>query len=356
MARVREGGPECDERPWQLPEQRSPRRPSWWAPCAPASTATAASHSPAASTKNAFGGFKHLVVIYEENHSFDNLYGSWGKVGGQQVNGRSKADAGAHRRRSPRTARRTPASRRTTSTSRRPAGRRPAAPDTVTFGDGTSTTYTSHFTNTPFNIDDYIPATDTTCPTRDALFSFPNGILNGQGDPGGCTRDLVHQLLPGAVPAQRRPAEPLRHRQRRGRPDDGLLRHDASCRSTRYLHGKGAPNYVIADHFFQARVRRLVPQPPVPHRGGSRRCGPAPRRPSTRVLDDARACRATTTRSTRRRYPAKDNALTQACGLPTTVAGSRAVTGASIRRCRRYQPTAPLRGRRSRRSTTPPRR
>lgn len=26
------------------------------------------------------GGYKHLVVIYQENHSFDNLYGSWGSV------------------------------------------------------------------------------------------------------------------------------------------------------------------------------------------------------------------------------------------------------------------------------------
>ena len=25
------------------------------------------------------GRYKHLVVIYEENHSFDNLYGQWGK-------------------------------------------------------------------------------------------------------------------------------------------------------------------------------------------------------------------------------------------------------------------------------------
>src|SRR4051794_3315274 len=33
------------------------------------------------------GGFKHLVVIYEENHSFDNLYGTWGSMNGQQVVG-----------------------------------------------------------------------------------------------------------------------------------------------------------------------------------------------------------------------------------------------------------------------------
>src|SRR3954470_14315648 len=31
---------------------------------------------------------KHIVVIYEENHSFDNLYGGW-----EGVNGRRRADA-----------------------------------------------------------------------------------------------------------------------------------------------------------------------------------------------------------------------------------------------------------------------
>src|SRR5690242_21769744 len=31
---------------------------------------------------------KHIVVIYEENHSFDDLYGGW-----EGVNGRSNADA-----------------------------------------------------------------------------------------------------------------------------------------------------------------------------------------------------------------------------------------------------------------------
>ena len=33
------------------------------------------------------GAQKHLVVIYEENHSFDNLYGSWGSVNGEPVDG-----------------------------------------------------------------------------------------------------------------------------------------------------------------------------------------------------------------------------------------------------------------------------
>src|SRR3954462_11230527 len=31
---------------------------------------------------------QHIVVVYEENHSFDNLYGGW-----EGVNGRANADA-----------------------------------------------------------------------------------------------------------------------------------------------------------------------------------------------------------------------------------------------------------------------
>src|SRR4051794_41918146 len=37
--------------------------------------------------RSALGHFKHLVVIYEENHSFDNLFGGWGDVGGDAVAG-----------------------------------------------------------------------------------------------------------------------------------------------------------------------------------------------------------------------------------------------------------------------------
>src|SRR2546429_2139990 len=37
---------------------------------------------------NKLRGVQHIVVIYEENHSFDNLYGGW-----EGVNGRANADA-----------------------------------------------------------------------------------------------------------------------------------------------------------------------------------------------------------------------------------------------------------------------
>src|SRR3954449_8391114 len=48
----------------------------------------------AAHRKPTIGGYKHLVVIFEENHSFDNLYGRWGRVGQQKVKGLKQAKAG----------------------------------------------------------------------------------------------------------------------------------------------------------------------------------------------------------------------------------------------------------------------
>src|SRR5215212_10650586 len=43
-------------------------------------------------TTMAHGGVRNIVVIYEENHSFDNLYGRW-----EGVNGLARADS-AHTR------------------------------------------------------------------------------------------------------------------------------------------------------------------------------------------------------------------------------------------------------------------
>src|SRR6476620_7117491 len=52
-----------------------------------------AAANPEKHDRGPLGHFKHLVVIYEENHSFDNLYGLWGSVIGQHVIGLSDADA-----------------------------------------------------------------------------------------------------------------------------------------------------------------------------------------------------------------------------------------------------------------------
>src|SRR4029079_4429124 len=43
--------------------------------------------------KGPLGNYQHLVVIYEENHSFDNLYGLWGDVGGDHLDGLADRDA-----------------------------------------------------------------------------------------------------------------------------------------------------------------------------------------------------------------------------------------------------------------------
>ena len=57
--------------------------------------------------------FSHIVVIYQENHSFDNLYGMWGDVAGKRVNDLRSADA-QHRRRPVLTTRSSHACRRMT--------------------------------------------------------------------------------------------------------------------------------------------------------------------------------------------------------------------------------------------------
>ncbi len=58
---------------------------------------------------NAASKVKHIVVIYEENHSFDNLYGSW-----EGVNGRDERESRRRRSSSARRACPSPACSRTT--------------------------------------------------------------------------------------------------------------------------------------------------------------------------------------------------------------------------------------------------
>ena len=51
---------------------------------------SAAGH-PSNHERNKLDKIQHIVVIYEENHSFDNLYGGW-----EGVNGRSERRRRAH--------------------------------------------------------------------------------------------------------------------------------------------------------------------------------------------------------------------------------------------------------------------
>ena len=96
-------------------------------------------------------------MIYQENHSFDNLYGEWGKVDGHKVDGITNA----------------PASRTTqVAQDGTPYGcllqndvnLTSPTPLPTTCSDPAHAVPNSAFTNEPFTIDDYIGPLDTTCP------------------------------------------------------------------------------------------------------------------------------------------------------------------------------------------------
>jgi phospholipase C len=106
----------------------------------------------------------------------------------------------------------------------------------------------SAFANRVFTIDDHIRPEDTTCPPEGT--SAPNGVPKGSGLPGGCTRDLVHRFYQEQYQIDG------------GRQDRYVTGSDAAGLSMgryrtedlpiyRYLHSRGAPNYVVADRFFQ---------------------------------------------------------------------------------------------------------
>jgi phospholipase C len=170
------------------------------------------------------------------------LYGTWGSVGGQQVDGLSSADQV-----------------RTTQVAQNGDAYGCLLQDDVNLTSPTPLTTTcvdsahgvpaSHFTNDPFSIDDYIGPNDTTCPPP-GVFA-PNGVLKGTGLPGGCTRDLVHRFYQ----EQYQLNGGLQNRYVTGSDAVGLTvghYNTTQLPIYQFLHGKHAPNYVIADHFFQA--------------------------------------------------------------------------------------------------------
>jgi phospholipase C len=185
---------------------------------------------------------KHIVVIYQENHSFDNLYGGW-----EGVNGLSSAPLDHTLQ---------------VDQSRNPYScllqldvnlTSPPLSSACSGVTPRGVAFDSHFLNTWFTIDDYIPSTAVTCPPETNAFAFPNGLLNGdpRAHAGGCTRDIVHkfyqeqyQLNGGA-----------QNRYATGSDAAGLVMGVYDTKKLRiydYLHAAGHPSYAIADNFFQA--------------------------------------------------------------------------------------------------------
>jgi acid phosphatase len=190
------------------------------------------------------GGYRHLVVIYEENHSFDNLYGRWGRVNGQKVIGLPRA---------PRSAKRQVAQdgSRYGCLLQVDVNLTAPAPLSSACQDQAHGVPASHFRNGPFKIDRYIRQKDRTCPAPGV--AAPNGVLkNSPGSlRGGCTRDLVHRFYQE------------QYQLHGGRQDRYVTGSDAVGLTMgtyatkqlpiyRYLHSRHAPHYVVADRFFQA--------------------------------------------------------------------------------------------------------
>jgi acid phosphatase len=187
---------------------------------------------------------KHIVVIYEENHSFDNLYGGW-----EGVNGLQNADA-AHTTQVDQNG--------TPFDCLKQVDVNLASPPLA--GDCTDPAHsiTSHFKNTWFTIDDFIPASAKTCPSPQQAFDlafnpasrFSNGVPSPTGLAGGCTRDLWHEYYQGQYQLN----HGAQNRFVTGSNAAGLTMgvYDTTRLPIyKYLHSDRHPHYAIADAFFQ---------------------------------------------------------------------------------------------------------
>ena len=200
------------------------------------------------------GGYKHLVVIYEENHSFDNLYGGWGSVNGEPVEGPGHAT-------------------NATQVDQYGVALRMSPTEDVNLTSpplSTTCTDPAHGIATAISATSRSESRTTSLPGQDLSGARRHGAQRRAEGLPGCASGWLHAgprapLLPGAVPARRRPAGPLHVRVRRRRPHDGLLRHpqlpdlpvpaltrSAAVRDRRPL--------------LPGSLRGLVPEPPVADR------------------------------------------------------------------------------------------
>ena len=160
---------------------------------------------------------KHFVVIYQENHSFDNLYGRW-----ERVRGLKRADE-AHTRQISQSGQLYDCLLQNDINLTSP-------PSATTCANSHGGTFTSAFINAPFTIDHF--------------------IAPGDKCPPGCTRDLVHrfyqeqyQLNGGAM-----------NHYVTGSDAVGLTMGVYDTKQLpiyKYLHTPAHPRYAIVDNFFQ---------------------------------------------------------------------------------------------------------
>src|ERR1700693_4833231 len=201
-----------------------------------ASGAAGAKHDDGSAKK--LDKIQHIVVIYEENHSFDNLYGGW-----EGVNGRSNAAAA-----------------RTNQIAQNGLLYNcllqndvnltsPPQPADCT-DTSTGTSFSSHFPSAPFSIEAYIPKDARTCP-QPGVFAASGLTPSPANLPGGCTRDIVHRFYQ----EQYQLNGGQQNRYTTGSDAVGLTQGYYDTKALpiyQYLHQDEHPQYAIADNFFQA--------------------------------------------------------------------------------------------------------
>jgi phospholipase C len=186
-------------------------------------------------------GIDHIVVIYEENHSFDNLFGRWPGADGLARNPA----------RTPRSVQVGPDAARTPYSCLLQNDVNLTTPPLAAACSSSTpagTAFDSHFVNKPFPVDAYIAPTDTTCPPP-GVFA-PNGVAKGTGEAGGCTRDLVHRFYNEQYQIDGGRMD----RYTAGSDAAGLTQGYFDTRQLpvyQYLTGRHAPKYTVLDRFFQ---------------------------------------------------------------------------------------------------------
>ena len=204
----------------------------------------------------------HIVVIYQENHSFDNLWGRW-----EGVRGLRSADA-AHTRQVKQDGTLFKCLPQDDVNLTAPDPLSDQCQDTNPT-DGS--TFHSHFFNerrtsndgNPFQVDTYIPATAKTCPDP-STFGPANGVRDPNGLPGGCTRDLVHRYYQ----EQYQLDGGKQDRYTTGSDALGLTQGYYGTRRSRSTATCTAGASPLRDlgRVLPVGLRRLVPEPPVADR------------------------------------------------------------------------------------------
>ncbi len=246
----------------------------------------------AANQQMAFGDINHIVVIYEENHSFDNLYGGW-----EGVNGRANA---------------------TNSSQLAQNGCLLQNDVNLAVPPLTPTcSATSHFANQPFSIEQYIPASARTCPQPGGFF-LHGSLPSSSNLPGGCTADIVHRFYQ----EQYQLNNGAQNRYVTGSDAVGLTMgfYDTTQLPIyKFLHGDGAPHYAITDDLFQGAFGGSFLNHQWLIAAASPMWTGAPA--AQHSILDANGFPNAGYPLYHPATPVSDQRVTQACGLSTTVAG-----------------------------------